>query len=163
MNTLFESSFKAFEKCKESNLEVGDLILCVTSGYHDWTIGYLVEKGEGFCDKPWVIKELVGERLCNISNDSFYKIPIEIPQSIALCGKQRVIYEKCLKAMNHYYMTKFKDLEFDGNICTLNTRKSFSNDLYYSVSFPYNSKTTIKSIVALIETKEQEFRNNIHS
>lgn len=149
-------NMEMYEQMKEELIEVGDLVMCSSSGVHDWSIGTLVEKGAGF-DIPWVIKEIGGERLCNITNDSFYKIPKDwIPDKYLITDEEFKVYEKCIKALRKCeYGTLYHSISFDGKECTLNIRKKWSRSIFKTVKFTYNSKTTIKSIVELVEKAEE--------
>lgn len=72
-------------------------------------------------------------------------------------GTQYLTYQKALKAFSNSdksYTYMFKSISFDDDICTVEARKAFSNDAVFSIKFKYNSKTTIKSILALINNKE---------
>jgi hypothetical protein len=148
MNLFPESRRSFYDKAKEK-LEIGDIVVCSTSGHHDFTFAILVEKGKGFFDKPWILKDLITDKLCNMSNESFYKLPIDIPSHIFLSGTQLKIYEKCRKATN--YNNRYKDIHFDKDICTLELREAFSREKSKEIKFKYNSKTTIKEIAKLID------------
>ena len=144
-----------YNDCKEGNIKAGDIIICVSGDIHDWTIGILVEKGYGFY-KPWVLKELCGDRLCNVTNEFFYKIPFKIPSYLLLNEKEYNIYEKSIKAINkcNDYSIRYKDIKFKNNKCTLKLRARFSNDTLFEIEFKYNAKTTIKEIVNIINEKD---------
>ena len=105
-----------------------------------------------------MIKDIYSDRLCNISNDIFNKIPCEIPSHLMISDNEAVVYDKCIKAIRRCdYGTLYKGISFDGKACTLLVRKKWSNDIWKKINFVYNSKTTIKSIVELIENaKENE-------
>ena len=152
-----KDKFKLYEQTKEEDIEIGDLIMCSSSGIHNWTIGFLIKKGYGF-DVPWVIKEIDGSRLCNISNDSFYKIPKEwIPDEYLITTEEYKIYEKCIKAINKCdYSTLYKGIKFEEKTCILECRQKWSSDTWKQIKFEYNSKTTIKSIVKLIEDADEK-------
>jgi hypothetical protein len=158
LENMFPSNrLEFYEKTKQENIEVGDIIVCAGSGIHNWTVGTLIEKGEGFFEKPWVIKELCGNECCNVTNDSFYKVPFKIPSDVLLIGVERIIYQKCTKAIDKAaYSIRYRDIYFGGGVCTLEMRKSFSNDLLKKIEFKYNSRTTIKSILELINNDTTE-------
>lgn len=52
-------------------------------------------------------------------------------------------------------MIRFHSISFDKNMCTVSARKCFSDETLYTVSFKYNKKTTVKSIVEILN-KEGE-------
>lgn len=94
--------------------------------------------------------------MCNYHNESFSVINKEKLGYEILEGVQYKIYQKTIKAFEKYtkYYTRFKSVKFDGNMCTVQARKAFENDLYFEVSFPFNSKTTIVSIGKLLKEKD---------
>lgn len=74
-------------------------------------------------------------------------------------GTQYLTYQKVLKSFSNSdksYSYRFKSISFDNDVCTVEARKSFSNDAVFSIKFKYNSKTTIKSITALINDEENK-------
>ena len=58
-------------------------------------------------------------------------------------GVQYKIYQKTIKAFEKYtkYYTRFKSVRFDGNMCTVQARKAFENDLYLK----YHFRLTVKN------------------
>ena len=79
--------------CSGGNLKAGMLVLCMSSGIHDWTIGYLKEK----INDGWAVKELDSDRLCNISNESF--LPIQgLNKTELFTGDDYIFYNKVLTA-----------------------------------------------------------------
>ena len=119
---------------------------------NDFVIGF-VDHVESDCV---VIREIGSNRLCNYHNESFSVINKEKLGYEILEGVQYKIYQKTIKAFEKYtkYYTRFKSVRFDGNMCTVQARKAFENDLYFEVSFPFNSKTTIVSIGKLLKEKD---------
>jgi hypothetical protein len=53
-----------------SNINVGDLVLAVTSGIHEFSIGYVIEK---ITESDMVIREIGSDKTCKISNEMFYR------------------------------------------------------------------------------------------
>ena len=130
----------------------GDLVVATsTFTINDWVVGFVhsVEKDH------IVIREIGTKRLCKYYNEAFSIINKEQFGTVNLLeGTQYKTYQKVRKAMQ-YSINKLRDCRFDGNICTVETRKIFQDELLYSFSFKYNSKTPIKEIVAIILEKEE--------
>jgi hypothetical protein len=60
---------------KGEHLKVGDLVVCNTSGLHDWTIGFVHEiKNDPQWGLTLVLREIGSNRLCNVGNESFFVI-----------------------------------------------------------------------------------------
>lgn len=135
-----------------TKLQHGDLVYAFTTIMpNEFMVGFVEEVKDEYC----VIREIGSDRLCNYSNESFVKINKDILGYEILEGTQYKIYKKVLKAFEYVsYSKRFKSISFDGNICTVEIRMMFSNDLLYTISFPYNSKTTIASIGKLLKEKE---------
>ena len=131
----------------------GDLVFANTSlNINDFVVGF-VDHVESDCV---VIREIGSNRLCNYYNESFSVINKEKLGYEILEGVQYKIYQKVIKAFGNFtnYYTRFKSISFDGNMCTVQARKAFENDLFFAVSFPFNSKTTIASIGKLLKEKD---------
>jgi len=136
---------------EQSKLQHGDLVFASTSFYpNDFMVGF-VDKIDSEKDCV-VIREIGSKRLCNYSNESFSVINKEKIGYEILEGSQYETYQKVLKAFSKYtdYCTRFKSISFEGDICTIQSREMFSNDLSKEWSFKYNSKTSIKNIGSLI-------------
>lgn len=131
----------------------GDLVFANTSlAINDFVVG-IVDHIEKDC---MVIREIGSNRLCNYYNESFSVINKEKLGYEILEGVQYKIYQKVIKAFGKYtdYHTKFRSISFDGNMCTVQARKAFENNLFFEVSFPFNNKTTIASIGKLLKEKD---------
>lgn len=144
---------------RPSGIQKGDLVFANTSfKINDFVVG-IVDHIE---NDYMVIREIGSNRLCNYYNESFSVINKEKLGYEILEGVQYKIYQKAIKAFSGYtsYHTRFRSISFDGNMCTVQARKSFENDLFFEVSFPFNSKTTIASIGKLL--KEAESKGEQH-
>lgn len=134
----------------ENSLNIGDLVVASTTlTPNDFLVGF-VDQINSNCV---VIREIGSDRLCNYYNESFYRIPKDILGYEILEGVQYEIYRKVLKAFsksNDSYSIRFQDIKFEGSTCHVSARKVFSPDNVYTVSFSYNKKTSIKSIVSLL-------------
>jgi hypothetical protein len=139
-----------FAPWDKENIKKGALVLCYTSGVHDYSIGILKEK-IGYSRA--LIREIGTNRICDIDNESF--IPIKNMQEIELLEKDKyIIYCKILKAFNRgdEYWYRFGGVKFCGkNIVEIIIRERFGGLLNPSKPFnfkmKYNKKTTIKSIL----------------
>ena len=133
-----------------TGLQHGDLVYANTSIYpNDYMVGF-IERVE---NEYVVVREIGSNRLCNYYNESFTKINKEKLGYEVLEGIQYKTYQKVLKAFSKYadYGTKFKSISFNENTCAVQSRKMFSNELNYEVSFNYDNKTSIKSIGMLLD------------
>ena len=135
----------------KENLKHGDLVMASTTiTPNDFMIGFVDRLDlENDCI---VIREIGSKRLCNYFNEGFYVINKEYLGYEILEGTQYKTYQKVLKAFNKYtdYCTRFKSISFDGNKCTVQSRAIFSDDIENEWTFEYNSKTSIKTIGAII-------------
>lgn len=142
---------------KKQDLQKGDLVFGNTTRVpNDFLVGFIDHiDTEKDCV---VIREIGSQRLCNYYNESFTVINKDYLGYEILEGTKYKIYQKTIKAFNEFtkYNTRFKDISFEGNICTVQARESFKDDVLFEISFSYNSKTTIKSIGELLQEKETE-------
>lgn len=133
----------------------GDLVIASTAiDPNEFMVGFV----ERVCADHVVIREIGGDRLCRYYNEYFYRIDKKILGNEILEGTQYITYRKVLKAFSksdHSYMIRFHSISFDKNMCTVSARKCFSDETLYTVSFKYNKKTTVKSIVEILN-KEGE-------
>lgn len=137
-----------------SGLRKGDLVFANTSlQINDFIVGF-VDCIESDCV---VIREIGSDRLCNYYNESFSVINKEKLGYEILEGIQYKTYLKTVKAFSRYtnYTTRFKSISFSGNMCTVQARGIFGNDVLFEISFPYNSKTTISSIGRLLKERDK--------
>mgnify|MGYP000066899494 CR=1 FL=1 len=136
-----------------SELKSGDLVFANTSlKINDFVVGF-IDHIENDCV---VIREIGGNRLCNYYNESFSVVNKEKLGYEILEDVKYKTYQKAVKAFESYtgYWTRFKSISFDGNMCFLQARKAFEDDLLFEVIFPYNNKTTIASIGKLLKEKD---------
>jgi hypothetical protein len=148
-----EDYVKSFMFTK-NELENGDLVFASTSiEPNDFMVGF-IEEIKSDCT---VIREIGSNRLCNYSNESFTRINKDKLGYEILEGIQYKTYQKVLKAFSKYtkYGTRFKSISFNDNVCTVQSRSIFSNDVGFEIAFNYDSKTTIKQIGRLLEEKDK--------
>ena len=136
---------------------VGDLVRATSSGVHPFTWGYIV----ALQDEPygtWVVRDLVSDRVCNITNDSFYALR-GIPKRRLLYGHQRAFFIKVQKAIqnlgDHY--CRFQDIAFDApRRATITVRPHLwavptsQRDLAASTVMAFTPRTPIRDIEAHI-------------
>lgn len=129
----------------------GDLVTGLTTMTpNEFLVGYVHEV------KPHcvVIREIGSNRLCEYGNESFLRIDKDLLGYEILEGIEYQTYQKVLKAFSKaksHYSIRFCSIAFDGNLCKVEGRKVFSDEIVISFSFAHNAKTTISSIVELIE------------
>ena len=140
-----------------SDINVGDLVLAVTSGIHEFSIGYVVEKMR---ESDMVIREIGSNKTCKISNEMFYKIDTSnLSKTVLLEGMQYELYLKTEKALRKYndvsfHQYRLMEIEFNESIATVYLRKKwheYDKGTAPKFSFNYNSKTTQKYILNAIE------------
>lgn len=132
-------------------LNKGDLVFANTTIHpNDFCVGFVEEQKENYT----IIREIGSDKLCEYYNESFTRINKDILGYEILEGVQYQIYQKVLKAFSGAnYCTRFKSIRFDGNMCYVESRMMFEDETTFEISFNYNSKTTIKEILKLIEEK----------
>ena len=133
--------------------KVGDLVFCVGSGIHDWTVGFVDSIYE---NHHFVIKEIGTDRLCNVSNESFSKIK-GLNYETLLLGNERKFRTKVLKAFGRgdEYWYRYGGVRFDKNHAVIIIREAFggmrkSDDeesTPFEVEMKWDSRTSIKKIL----------------
>lgn len=145
---------------KRRPLERGDLVIASTSFRpNDYLVGFVHEPPDKY--GTVVIREIGTQRLCNYGNESFMRIDkdllgYELYEGVQYQTVRKV--EKAFAAADHSYTVRFGGLEFDGNICKVKARKVFSDEIIFCFDFPYNQKTSIKSITERIN---REYENSL--
>jgi hypothetical protein len=157
------------------NPKPGDLVIATTSGMfhtHPWVVGWYVENlrsGWGF---GGVIRELGGDRLCNISNESFYVVKNVNPNDPQLLyGVQYKFYLKVRKAFakaDHYWYVFHRIAFPEPRLARISIRKKWQGAKPFTVDVPFKSKTTIKFIKETLEsgglgTREFEAEERLHA
>lgn len=132
-------------------LEAGDLVVASTTiTPNEFMVGYVEE----ICHDYIVIREIGSKNTVNYYNEMFYRIDKNILGYEILEGTQYEIYKKVLKAFSKIkksYTIRFQSIDFNERICTVKARKVFSDETVGQISFEYNSKTSIKSIISLLD------------
>jgi hypothetical protein len=142
--------------------QIGDLVICQSSGrlgVHPFTVGYVTRK---FSNSHCWIREIGGEKECDISNELFVPIkglndPIYTDYEM-LPGKQYRFYKKVTKAFKrgNEYWYRFYDIKFEKNIAIITVGRrggeiTYDGKRYETIPFNvivrWNTKTTIKEIL----------------
>lgn len=163
--------------CREDNIaehnffdkkkyEKGDLVVAFTTiKINPFCVGFVEEDmrdEEGYV----LIREIGSNKTCEYYNETFIRLNKEKLGYEILEGTQYKTYIKVLKAFGYTgYWIRFLSIVFDENLCTVKARRAFENDEIFSISFRYNSKTSIKSIADMLIEKEKEWedeRNRQH-
>lgn len=136
-------------------LQPGDLVTAFTTiSPNEWMVGF-VHKVKADCV---VIREIGSDRLCNYSNETFLRIDKNILGYEILEGVQYQIYRKVKTAFTETdfsYTFLFKDISFQGDTCSVEGRRKFQGETAFQIEFCYDSKTTIKSIVEMLNKAEK--------
>lgn len=138
---------------ENNGLEKGDLVYANTSIYpNEFMVGF-VEEVKADCV---VIRKIGSSKICNYFNETFTKINKEKLGYEILEGLQYKTYQKVLKAFSKYtsYNIRFKSIAFETDMCIVQSREMFSNDVKFEVRFTFDSKTTIRYIGNLLKEKE---------
>jgi len=145
---------------ESSNLQHGDLVFANTTRLpNKFMVGFVEEVKED--EDCVVIREIGTKKLCNYYNQYFTKINKKKLGYEYLEGLQYKIYRKVLDSFEFTdYFTRFKSISFKENMCFVQAREAFKNDLLFEISFPYDNKTSVKSIVKILINKEKEIKEN---
>jgi hypothetical protein len=153
---LFRKFYAQENKSKNwHDIKVGDLVVAQTSGVHDWTVGYVVKviRAGGIIHSGAAIREIGGNRVCNITNEEFYKVETN-GEPMLLEGQEYKTYRKVVKAVNKLdYFTAFHSIKFDNRLCTVFLRERLTEGISNQFQFNHSSKTTIKEIVEVANKK----------
>ena len=128
-----------------SRLKPGDLVMANTTiTPNPFVVGFVNEVK----DDCVVIREIGSKRLCEYYNESFTIINKECLGYEILEGIQYKIYQKVLKAFSEYtdYSTRFRSIEFSGDVCTVTSRMMFENEKKGEVSSIYDQVTSVSDI-----------------
>ena len=144
-----------------TKLKNGDLVVAQTAIHiNPFCVGYVEDVNEK--DGYVLIREIGSTKLCKYYNESFICLNKDKLGYEILEGTQYITYQKVLKAFDYTgYYVRFMSISFDKNICTVKAREAYENDEIFSISFKYNSKTSIKSIADMLIDAENEWKDNI--
>ncbi len=142
---------------KLGDIKVGDFVLAMTSGIHNFSIGEVVEIRN---NHDMTLKELWGDKKCNIGNEMFVKIDkSELPSDYMLIGHERELYRKAMKAFKwaDLYIMRYRGIRFEGNRCYMKVGKCFSTETM-EFDFEWSPKTSIKYIKSqIIKAYEENY------
>lgn len=151
---IAESKFLSNEEYQK-----GDLVIALTTIHiNPFCVGFVedVNKKDGYV----LIREIGSNKLCKYYNESFIRLNKDKLGYEILEGTQYITYQKVLKAFGYTgYFVRFMSISFDKNICTVRAREAFKDDEIFSISFRYNSKSSIKSIANMLIEKEEEWED----
>ena len=151
-NDIAEHNF--FDKKKYKK---GDLVVAFTTiKINPFCVGFIESVEDGYV----LIREIGSNKTCKYYNETFIRLNKEKLGYEILEGTQYKTYIKVLKAFGYTgYWVRFSSIAFDGNLCTVKARQAFEDDEIFSISFRYNSKTSIKSIADMLIEKEKEWED----
>lgn len=134
------------------NVDIGDLVLCQTSGIHDFTVGFVDEYiGYSEC----AIREIGTNRVSRVWNEHFIKIK-GLTEDDLLEGHLYKFKRKVMKAFDwgeHSYTYLFSGIKFEGKngrTAVIKVRERWSaikNSKPFDITIKWNTKTTIKYIL----------------
>jgi len=144
-----------FEHREYDKIKPGDLVICQTSGIHDFTVGFVVDK----FDPDWhglLLREIGTERTCRMSNERYYCIVGLSEHDLWEGGK----HQFDLKVKKAFWKTnedwyRFGGLRFnDDGTATMTVREKFGGcctngdeSVPFEVTMPWNKRTSVKKIV----------------
>lgn len=141
-------------------LQPGDLVTTVTTiEPNEFMVGFVHEVKKDSV----VIREIGSDRLCDYANELFYRIDKTVIGYDILEGAQYQTYRKVLKAFekqDHSYTYRFKSISFDGETCTVEGRRAFSNETAFTFSFDSYSRKTIKAITGMVNMAVKDMRES---
>lgn len=148
-------------------LEEGDLVIAFTTiEPNDFMVGFVHTPPDE--NGTVVIREIGSDRLCNYGNETFMWVDKEMLGEEILEGLQYETMRKVRKAFAkaaYPYTLRYAGVTFTDHFCLAKGREVFSDKILVSFSFPYNSKTSIKSIVKRINEEYgnylKEKENNV--
>lgn len=131
-------------------IQVGDLVIGVTGGIADFSIGFVHEIHN---TSHMVIREIGTNRLCNYSNESFKRIT-GLSETELLEGEQYLFYRKLLKAFGKAddYWYRFGGTKFHPeNIVEVWIRQRYGGltepSMPFSFTMKWNKRMSIKKII----------------
>jgi len=152
-------------------LKEGDIVRCFTNPNHDWGISEYVgiesSDGGAFGSVVWLLREIGGERILRMSNESLYVLRF-MPQHLLLTGfrmklwnwSQDAFTRRC-NAKADRYTWRWGGCEFDGDCMTVWVRHHVfgitkmvdgveMHAVPKKVTIPCSRKTRRKDIVAAV-------------
>lgn len=132
------------------DVRTGDLVVCATSGSHDWTVAFVHEV---YSQHEVMLREIGTDRLCRMGNERFYPI-INLRPDDLLEKDQRQFYEKLRKAFRRYGddWHLYAGLRFEGKTVHVSVRERYGGfvldkeSVPYILSFSWNKRISVKRI-----------------
>ena len=132
-------------------VEVGDLVVCMTSGLHPWTVGFLHEKPNSH---HFYIREIGSDRICEINNDRMYKI-CNLSKQELLEGDQQIFLGKLKKVFSQYGdgWRLFGGVRFVGKKAMVTVREKFGGlgkeaSTPFDLEIPWGKSMSLKTIAS---------------
>ncbi len=166
------SEYVHFGGYDDRPIQRGDLVLCQTTGLHDWKIGFVHQVIDS---QACIIREIGGNRTCNVSNERFVRIA-GIPDDSLLEGDEYIFKQKVLQAFHRgdEYMYRFGGVDFLAeHIARIWIREAFGGVLGgkgkmstpFSFEMKWNKRTSIKLILETMRengygTRDFEYTDN---
>lgn len=136
-----------YPKDNANGLKINDIVLCQTSGIHDFTIGYVVSI-DGYSEIT--IRDIASERICKIGNDSFLVLK-NLSEEQLLYGDKWIMRNKIMKAFakGDEWLYRYGGVIFEFDIVHIKIRErlALKNREPFIVSMRWDRTTTIKSIL----------------
>lgn len=129
-------------------LQKGDLVIAATSlEASPFMVGYYEGQSES---GGALIREIGSDRLCDYSNEWFYRIEKSILGPEILDGERYALYKKVENAAQDingdtYYVTAF---EMDDYSCKISLRKCWRNNEIRNIRLPIEKTSSIENIRA---------------
>lgn len=157
-----------FECSSFDKIQIGDLVLCTSSGIHDWTVGFVHE----ILNSSWhelMIREIGSGRLCKVGNEGF--VPIRGMTAEQLWSD--VQYEFCKKVKKAFakldeYSRRFGGMSYAGKTVAIYVRERYNGMLRLSgtgkmsvpfkIEIQWDKKMSIKKILELLQAGGYETR-----
>lgn len=149
-----------FECSSFDKIQIGDLVLCTSSGIHDWTVGFVHE----IINPSWhelMVKEIGTNRLCKVGNEGF--VPIRGMSEQQLWNDDQYNFSIKVKkafAKGGHYSYRFGGMSFVGDKVAVYVREHFNGTLRlngsgkmtipFKIVLDWDKKMSIKKILELL-------------
>ncbi len=148
------SYYAHFSTHAESEVKVGDLVLCDTGFVHEFSIGFvtqIVSKNDMY------LREIGSEKICHVTNESFTRL-LDF-YSDFIDGERRQLQLKIIKAMKKIddFHHLFGGLSFENDEAIVVVRERYNGfglTKPYFIRFKWNKKMTIKSLIKILNDAE---------
>lgn len=142
-------------------LKVGMLVVCQTSGIHDWTVAFVEEVfATGAYGPDVMLREIGSNRLCRMGNESYYSIH-GLSESDLFEGEKRKFFHLVVRTIGRLGddWRRYGGLEFvDDKMCRVMIREKFggmSNEfdsVPFSIEIRWNrSRLSMRQLMKELE------------